>query len=70
MQALIKETLIGDNVVLYILEGQSDVNGFGKVRSETWMGRDSEIWDWPSEGDWCQDGDEEGEWILYGAVLK
>lgn len=46
------------------------MNGFGKVRSETWMGRDSEIWDWPSEGDWCQDGDEEGEWILYGAVLK
>lgn len=34
MRALIKEALISDNVLLYIWEGQSDVNGFGKVRLE------------------------------------
>ena len=38
LQGLIKEALLSDNVLLYIREVQSALNGFGKVRSETVKG--------------------------------
>lgn len=38
LQALIKVALLSDNVLLYIREVQSALNGFGKVRSETVKG--------------------------------
>lgn len=38
LQALIKVALLSDNVLLYIREVQSALNGFGRVRSETVKG--------------------------------
>lgn len=38
LQALIKMALLSDNVLLFIREVQSALNGFGKVRSETVKG--------------------------------
>lgn len=38
LQALIKMALLSDNVLLFIREVQSAMNGFGKVRSETVKG--------------------------------